>query len=94
MKKLVNSLYAKSMELIYMKKFSEAAQLLASYENLGHPKSLYTLGCLYEFGRGVAKSSRTKAERYYELAYVGNKTHGSFSDPASKYKLTILRMMR
>ena len=94
MKRMVESLYAKSMELIYMKKFGEAAKLLASYEHLGHPKSLYTLGCLYEFGRGVAKSSRMKAERYYELAFVGNKTHGSFSDPASRYKLTILKLMR
>lgn len=94
MKKMVSALYAKSIELIYMKKYTAAAELLSSYEHLGHPKSLYTLGCLYEFGRGVAKPSRTKAEKYYELAYVGNKAHGSFADPSSRYKLTILRMMR
>ena len=94
MKKLVNSLYAKSMELIHMKKFSEAAALLSSYEELGHPKSLYTLGCLYEFGRGVAKSSRKKAEEYYERACRGSKAYGSFVDPASRYKLTIIKMMR
>lgn len=94
MKRMVESLYSKAMELIYMKKFSEAARLLSSYEHLGHPKSLYTLGCLYEFGRGVAKASRTKAEKYYELAFVGNKAHGSFSDPASRYKLTVLKLMR
>ena len=94
MKKLVNSLYAKSMELIYMKKFSEAAALLSSYEGLGHPKSLYTLGCLYEFGRGVAKSSRKKAEEYYERACKGSKNYGSFVDPLSRYKLTIIKMMR
>lgn len=93
MKKMVNSLYAKSIELIYMKKFTEAAKLLASYEQLGHPKSLYTLGCLYEFGRGVTRSSRRIAEEYYEKAFHGGK-FGSFKDPASKYKLTILRMMR
>ncbi len=94
MKKLTDSLYAKSMELIYMKKFKEAAELLSSYENLGHPKSLYTLGCLYEFGRGVTKASRRKAEEYYERACVGSKAYGSFLDPASRYKLVILKMMR
>ena len=94
MKKMINSLYAKSVELIYMKKFAEAAQLLSSYESIGHPKSLYTLGCLYEFGRGVARSSRKKAEEYYELAFRGSRDFPSFKDPASRYKLTILKMMR
>lgn len=92
-KKMVRSLYAKSMELIYMKKFKEAAELLISYESLGHPESLYTLGCLYEFGRGVAKSSRRRAEEYYERAFRGGEL-GSFSDPSSRYKLTVLKMMR
>ena len=93
MKKMVRSLYSKSIELIYMKKFKDAAELLTSYESLGHPKSLYTLGCLYEFGRGVSRSSRRKAEEYYERAFRGGEL-GSFSDPASKYKLKILKMMR
>lgn len=93
MNKMVKALYAKSMELIYMKKFSEAAELLSSYETFGHPKSLYTLGCLYEFGRGVAKSSRRRAEEYYEKAFRGS-GFGSFSDPSSQYKLIILKMLR
>ena len=94
MNKMVRSLYAKSVELIYMKKYKDAFELLSSYEKLGHPKSLYTLGCLYEFGRGVPRSSRRKAEEYYELACRGNDSYGSFTDPASRYKLTILKMMR
>lgn len=94
MKKLTDSLYAKAVELIYMKKYKDAADLLTSYEDLGHPKSLYTLGCLYEFGRGVAKSSRRKAEEYYELAFKGNERFGNFVDPSSRYKLVILKMMR
>ncbi|MBE6536673.1 MAG: sel1 repeat family protein [Ruminococcaceae bacterium] len=92
MKRMISSLYAKSMELIYMKKYRDAAELLTSYEQLGHPKSLYTLGCLYEFGRGV-KSSRRQAEEYYERAFRGSAL-GSFKDPASRYKLKILKMMR
>lgn len=93
LKSMVRSLYAKAMELIYMKKFKEAADLLISYESLSHPQSLYTLGCLYEFGRGVAKSSRNRAEEYYERAFRGGEL-GSFSDPKSRYKLTVLKMMR
>ena len=94
MNKMVNTLYAKSIELIHMKKFTVAAELLSSYENLRHPKSLYTLGCLYEFGRGVARSSRRRAEEYYELAFKGCAEFGSFCDPSSRYKLTVLKMMR
>ncbi len=94
MNKMIKALYAKSIELIYMKKFSEAAKLLSSYEHLGHPKSLYTLGCLYEFDRGVTRSSRKRAEAYYEKAFHGNKDFPGFKDPTSQYKLTILRMLR
>lgn len=94
MNKMIKALYAKSVELIYMKKFKEAADLLSSYEHLGHPKSLYTLGCLYEFGRGVARSSRRRAEEYYELAFHGNSEFHGFKDPSSRYKLTILHMLR
>ncbi|MBQ9070491.1 MAG: SEL1-like repeat protein [Clostridia bacterium] len=94
MNKMVRSLYANSMELIYMKKFREAARLLSSIESLAYPKALYTLGCLYEFGRGVPKSDRAVAEDYYERAFRGNVTYGSFKDPNSKYKLTVLRMVR
>lgn len=94
MNKMIKALYAKSMELIYMKKFSEAAKLLSSYEHLGHPKSLYTLGCLYEFDRGVTRSSRKRAESYYEKAFHGNESFRGFKDPTSQYKLTILKMLR
>ena len=94
MKKMVRSLYARSMELIHEKKFYDAAKLLSSFESLGYPKAVYTLGCLYEFGRGVTHSDRVRAEKCYEKAFIGNPTYGSFKDPNSKYKLTILRMIR
>lgn len=94
MKKMVRALYASSVELIHQKKYAEAAKLLSSFESLAYPKALYTLGCLYEFGRGVAKCDRARAEKYYERAYVGNTTFGSFKDPNSQYKLRILRMIR
>lgn len=94
MKKMVRSLYANAMELIHQKKFSEAARLLSSFESLAYPKAIYTLGCLYEFGRGVTHSDRIRAEKYYEKAFIGNDMYGSFKDPNSNYKLTILRMIR
>lgn len=94
MKKMVRSLYANSVELIHQKKYTEAAKLLSSFESLAYPKALYTLGCLYEFGRGVAKSDRVRAEKYYEQAFVGNSAFGNFKDLNSKYKLQILRMIR
>ena len=93
MQKSVRALYAQSMELLFQKKYSEAAKLLSSFESLGYPKALYTLGCLYEFGRGAPKSDRAKADKYYELACRGS-AFGSFTDPNSTYKLKILKMIR
>ncbi len=94
MKKMVRSLYSTSMRLIYMKKYSEAIKLLSSFESLAYPKALYTLGCLYEFGRGVPRSDRSRASAYYERAFAGNLTFGNFKDPNSSYKLQILKMIR
>ena len=94
MKKMVRSLYSASMNLIHMKKVDEAARLLASFESLAYPKALYTLGCLHEFGRGVAKCDREKADGYYRAAFVGNPAFGNFKDPNSAYKLRILKMIR
>ena len=94
MKKMVRSLYSSSMSLIHQKKYSEAARLLISFESLAYPKALYTLGCLYEFGRGVPRSDRARASQYYERAATGNPTFGNFRDPASDYKLKILKMIR
>ena len=94
MKKMVRALYSTAMRLIYMQKYDEAARLLSSFESLAYPKALYTLGCLYEFGRGVAASDKITANRYYDMAYRGNPTFGNFDDPASAYKLKLLKMIR
>ena len=94
MKSMVRQLYSLSMRLIHKKKFNEAVRILTSFEAIAYPKALYTLGCLYEFGRGVEKSDRAKADKYYELAAHGNPSFGNFTDPTSKYKLIVLKMIR
>jgi hypothetical protein len=82
------------MRLIYMGKYAEAVKLLGSFESLAYPKALYTLGCLYEFGRGVGASDKSTANKYYDLAAVGSGAYGSFTDPKSQYKLKILKLLR
>lgn len=94
MNKMVRSLYSTAMRLIFMKKFEKAAKLLSSFESLSYPKALYTLGCLYEFGKGVPTSDKVRAAEYYERAFRGNATFGNFEDVNSVYKLIILKLIR
>ncbi len=94
MKKMVRSLYSKAMRLIHMKKYGEAVKFLRSFESLGYPKALYTLGCMYEFGRGVTRSDVGMATKYYKMAFAGSPTFGNFADPRSDYKRRILLMLR
>lgn len=94
LRKMVRSLYSASMSLIYQKKYAEAVRLLMSFESLAYPKALYTLGCLYEFGRGVGRSDRVRAAQYYERASMDGPEFDGFRDPASVYKLKILKMIR
>lgn len=94
LKKMVRSLYSRSVRLIYMHKYDEAAKLLSSFESLAYPKALYTLGCLYEFGRGVEKSDKAAANKYYDMAYRGSPAFGSFDDKSSRYKLRLLKIIR
>jgi len=94
MKKMVRSLYSKAMRLIHMKKYGEAVRFLRSFESLGYPKALYTLGCMYEFGRGVTRSDVGMATKYYKLAFAGSPVFGNFADPRSDYKRRILLMLR
>ncbi len=94
MNKMVRSLYSAAMSLIYKQKYADAVQLLLSFDSLAYPKALYTLGCLYEFGRGVPRTDRTRANYYYAKACEGNSSFGKFKDPESKYKLKILKMIR
>ncbi len=88
MKHLVQSVYAKGMELIYLKKFAEAEKVLLGCLKAKHAKGIYTLGCLNEFGLG-APTNRERAFKLYECAFdLG------FRDPQARYKLRILKMAR
>ena len=70
------------------KKFSEAVGVLNVALEFKHPKAVYALGCLYEFGRGVECDKRYA----YELYNAAEKL--SFKDTRSKYKSNILRMIK
>lgn len=92
LRKLTRAVYATAMELIHQRKFAEAVRMLEVGEPLAYPKALYTLGCLYEFGRGVPVD-KARAFALYEQAYRGNGTE-VFRDPRARYKLFVLNMVR
>jgi len=92
-KKMIRELYSISMSLIHQKKYEEALNMLLSFEELSYPKALYTIACLYEFGRGTA-TDRKKATAFYERAYRDTPEYRGFRDPHSEYKLKILKMVR
>lgn len=83
-----DKLYSQAMRLVYQKKFSEAVKVLTVAIDFKHPKAIYTLGCLYEFGRGVTCNKRYA----YDLYTAAEKL--SFKDTRSKYKSNILRMIK
>jgi len=85
---LGDKLYSQAMRLIYKKKFSEAVKVLTVAIDFKHPKAIYTLGCLYEFGRGVECDKRYA----YDLYTAAEKL--AFKDTRSKYKSNILRMIK
>ncbi len=85
---LVGSVYSKAMRLIYMKKFTDAENLLRVCLKYNHAKGIYTLGCLNEFGLGIT-TNRELAFRLYETAF-----ELKFRDPRAEYKLRILKMAR
>ncbi len=87
-KSVARKLYSTAMRLIHLKKFSVAAQYLEMAVDFEHAKATYTLGCLYEFGRGV-KCDKARAYNLYDLA-----TKFAFADPRSKYKLSVLKMLK
>lgn len=88
LKKMTRALYSSGMELLYQKKFSEAARIIGAAAELGDSKSIYTYGCFLEFGIGVGED-RERAFSLYEDAYKKK-----FRDPRQNYKLQILRMIR
>lgn len=85
---MVKAVYSKAMRLLYLKKFTEAEELLRLCLKFNHAKGIYTLGCLNEFGLGIP-TNREMAFRLYETAF-----DLKFRDPRSVYKLCVLRMVR
>ena len=87
-KKLSDRLYSSAMRLIYQKKFEPAKNRLEIAAELMHPKAIYTLGCMYEFGMGVP-CDKEKGFALYETAYSL-----FFRDPRARYKLSVLRILK
>jgi len=85
---LARKFFSTAMRLIYKGRFNIAKKYLDAACDLNFPKAAYTLGCLYEFGKGT---SMDKAEAYRLYALADKK---GFSDDRSKYKLTILKMLK
>ena len=80
--------YSTAMRLIYKGKFDIAKGYLEAAGELSLPNAIYTLGCLYEFGKGTA-ADKNEAYRLYALA-----DEAGFKDARSRYKLTILKMLK
>ena len=87
-KKLTERCYSTAMRLIHMGKYTAAKPHLDVAAKLRHPKATYTLGALYEFGRGVGEDRRRAYELYLQAEELG------FADVRSKYKSRILRMLK
>ncbi len=85
---MTKQLFSTAIRLLYNKKFEPALAMLEACRKAGHPKGIYTLGCLYEFGIGT-KTDRELAFSLYELAY-----EMKFRDPRQVYKLRVLKMVR
>lgn len=85
---LTKKLFSSAIRLLYGKKFATARRMLEACKSAEHPKGIYTLGCLYEFGIGVP-TDRELAFELYEVAYSMK-----FRDPRQSYKLKILKMVR
>ena len=85
---MTKALYSTAMRLIYLRKHGEAVRLLELSTSLGHPKAIYTLGALSEFGLGL-KTDRQRAEELYQRA----RSLG-YRDDRQAYKLKILKMGR
>lgn len=85
---LAKKFYSTAMHLIYKGKFDIAKRYLEAATELSLSKAIYTLGCLFEFGKGT-QTDKNEAYRLYALA-----DEAGFKDTRSKYKLTILKMLK
>ena len=87
-KKLADGFYSAAMRLIYSGKINLAVKRLEVAAELRHPKAIYTLGCMYEFGMGV-ECDKEAAYALYEKSF-----NLLFRDPRAKYKLKVLKMLK
>ncbi len=87
-KHMTRALYSTAMRLIYLRKHTEAIRLLELATELGHPKAIYTLGALLEFGLGLPTDRKRAEELYHRAFSLG------FHDARQVYKLKILKMGR
>ena len=87
-KKLQDRIYSTAMRLVHIGKFTRAVEHLEIAEELAHPKAIYSLGCLYEFGIGVPCDK----ERAYAMYERAQKL--AFRDPRAQFKLSILRKVK
>ena len=85
---LAKKFYSTAMRNIYNGRYSVAKKYLDGAVRLSMPKAMYTLGCLYEFGRGT-NQDKAEAYRLYDEA-----DKNGFCDNRSKFKLTILKMLK
>ena len=85
---MADKLFSTAMRLLYQKKVYPAKEMLEVCLKVGHPKGIYTLGCMHEFGVGVP-TDRELAFSLYETAYSMK-----FRDPRQIYKLRVLKMIR
>ena len=76
------------MRLFYQKKLAEARERLEVCRDMGHPASVYTLGCMHELGLGMPTDRRRAEELYREAALLG------FRDAKMSYKHKVLKMGR
>lgn len=87
-RRLARKTYSRAMGQIHKRKFAEAKESLEACVVLSHPKGIYTLGCLCEFGIGI-EANRERAFSLYEEAFALR-----FRDPRATYKLSVLKMSR
>ena len=80
--------YSTAMRLIYKGRFDAARRYLEASSDLSYPKAIYTLGCLYDFGRGTAMDREKGALLYAKAEEMG------FNDRRSEYKLKVLKMLK
>jgi TPR repeat protein len=86
--KFARQAYSRAIRLLFCGKQEAAKSELEYACELGHARSVYTLGTFYEFGFGTP-CDRERAYELYEKAY-----DGGFTDKRNNYKLDMLKTSR